>query len=122
MYSVDSPKKPLTSVDYDDVTDFNNGRAFVSVFGEPIINPNSTLVANGVPYKLLPGQKKSWQFNRKTRISFTCEFEPIPKITTDIDFIETPSSSFNIKGIKINSNAGFPNFFFSCRRYSQLSE
>lgn len=110
MYSVDSPKKPLTSVDYDDVTDFNNGRAFVSVFGEPIINPNSTLVANGVPYKLLPGQKKSWQFNRKARISFTCEFEPIPKITTDIDFIETPSSSFNIKGIKINPGAGFPNF------------
>lgn len=36
LYSVDSPKKPLTSVDYDDVTDFNNGRAFVSVFGEPI--------------------------------------------------------------------------------------
>ena len=36
LYSVDSPKKPLTSVDYDDVTDFNNGRAFVPVFGEPI--------------------------------------------------------------------------------------
>ena len=36
LYSVDSPKKPLTSVDYDDVTDFNNGRAFGSVFGEPI--------------------------------------------------------------------------------------
>ena len=36
LYSVDSPKKPLTSVDYDEVTDFNNGRAFVSVFGEPI--------------------------------------------------------------------------------------
>ena len=74
------------------------------------INANSTLVANGVPYKLLPGQKKSWKFNRKARISFTCEFEPIPKITTDIDFIETPSSSFNIKGIKVNPCSGFSNF------------
>ena len=36
LYSVDSPKKPLTSVAYDDVTEFNNGRAFVAVFGEPI--------------------------------------------------------------------------------------
>ena len=74
------------------------------------INANSTLGANGVPYKLLPGQKKSWKFNRKARISFTCEFEPIPKITTDIDFIETPSSSFNIKGIKVNPGSGFSNF------------
>ena len=36
LYSVDSPKKPLTSVEYDDVTDFHDGRSFVSVFGEPI--------------------------------------------------------------------------------------
>lgn len=74
------------------------------------ISVNSTLVANGVPHKLLPGQKKSWQFKGKTRFTFTCEFEPIPKITTDIDFIETPSSSFNIKGIKIESGADFPDF------------
>lgn len=36
LYSVDSPKKPLTSAEYDDVTTFAEGRAFVSVFGEPI--------------------------------------------------------------------------------------
>lgn len=36
LYSVDSSKKPLTSVEYDDVTTFADGRAFVSVLGEPI--------------------------------------------------------------------------------------
>lgn len=36
LYSVDSPKKPLTKEEYDDVTEFDNGRAFVSKSGEPI--------------------------------------------------------------------------------------
>jgi len=36
LYSVDSPKKPLTKEEYDDVTQFDNGRAFVSKSGEPI--------------------------------------------------------------------------------------
>lgn len=36
LYSVRSPKRPLSAVEYDDVTDFCDGRAFVSVFGEPL--------------------------------------------------------------------------------------
>lgn len=46
LYSVDSPKKPLTSVEYDDVTTFADDRAFVSVFGEPIqmIDESGTVI------------------------------------------------------------------------------
>ena len=36
LYSIDSPKKPLTKEEYDNVTEFENGRAFVSKSGEPI--------------------------------------------------------------------------------------
>ena len=65
------------------------------------INKNSKLVADGVSYPLLLGQNKSWQFTRQAKFTFTCDFEPIPKITRQIDFIETPSSSFNITGITV---------------------
>lgn len=65
------------------------------------INKNSKIIADGVPYSLLPGQNKGWQFRSRTKFTFTCDFEPIPKITRHIDFIETPSSSFNITGITI---------------------
>lgn len=37
LYSIDSPKKSLTDNEYDKVTDFSEGRAFVSINGQPII-------------------------------------------------------------------------------------
>jgi len=66
------------------------------------ISPNSVLKCGGTTYNLLPGSRKSFSFNKRTRITFKCEFEPIPKNVSTIDFIETPTSSFNIYGIKLN--------------------
>lgn len=37
LYSIDSPKKSLTDKEYDKVTEFREGRAFVSINGQPII-------------------------------------------------------------------------------------
>ena len=37
LFSIDSPKKAISEEEYDDVTDFACGRAFVSKLGEPII-------------------------------------------------------------------------------------
>ena len=37
LYSIDSPKKSLTDKEYDKVTEFGEGRAFVSINGQPII-------------------------------------------------------------------------------------
>lgn len=37
LFSIDSPKKAISEGEYDDVTDFACGRAFVSNLGEPII-------------------------------------------------------------------------------------
>lgn len=37
LYSIDSPKKSLTDKNYDRVTEFSEGRAFVSIYGQPII-------------------------------------------------------------------------------------
>ena len=37
LYSIDSPKKSLTDKEYDKVTEFREGRAFVSIDGQPII-------------------------------------------------------------------------------------
>lgn len=41
LYSVDSPKKSISDGEYDNVTDFNEGKAFVSITGQPIIMINS---------------------------------------------------------------------------------
>lgn len=37
LYSIDSPKKSLSDKEYDNVTEFREGRAFVSINGQPII-------------------------------------------------------------------------------------
>lgn len=71
------------------------------------ISPKSILKCGGTEYNLLPGNDKSFTFNKRTRISFICEFEPIPKNTKTIDFIETPTSSFNIYGVELTSNKTF---------------
>lgn len=65
------------------------------------ISPNSVLKCGGATYNLLPGNRKSFSFNKRTRISFKCEFEAIPKNAVKIDFIETPTSSFNIYDIRL---------------------
>ena len=65
------------------------------------ISQNSVLRCGGARYNLLPGNRKSFSFNKRTRITFKCEFEPIPKNAGSIDFIETPTSSFNIYGIEL---------------------
>lgn len=57
LYSVRSPKRPLSSVEYDDVTDFCDGRAFVSVFGEPLqIVDEEGLVIKTLPEEIVSVQ------------------------------------------------------------------
>lgn len=65
------------------------------------ISASSVLKCDGMEYALLPGSRKSFSFNKKTIISFKCEFEPIPKSSRKVDFVETPTSSFNIYGIEL---------------------
>lgn len=65
------------------------------------IAKSAALRCNGRMYRLLPGNEKYFTFRKKTKITFTCEFEPIPQNATQIDFIETGSSSFNIYGIEL---------------------
>lgn len=65
------------------------------------ISSSSVLKCDGMEYALLPGSRKSFSFNKKTIIRFKCEFEPIPKGARKVDFIETPTSSFNIYGIEL---------------------
>ena len=67
------------------------------------VDKDSKLVVGGVSYPLLPGQKKSWSFDRVVKFSFTLNFAPIPKDAKRLDFIETPTSNWNIKGVLLKT-------------------